>query len=251
MHIFTHHQISLYKLVLLFLSLSLMLSSCYDEDLSGSDLGYSYFPVELGTYVTYQVDSTWRDDIIGPVGSGAVSYVLRDINQSTFMDEEGREAIRVERQINAGSNWSIKDVWSRVSIVDFSEQNEENVIFVKHNFPVLEGKIWDGHIRATPQSIQEYYGQANIPTDWNYTYESVDEPYTINGFTFDSTVTVIQIDRPVVFGVAVYAKEVYAKHVGMIHKKLTVFNIQQNNSNPAIVDSIGYDFEMSVIDYGQ
>jgi len=231
--------------------LSLILSSCYDEDLSGSDLGYSYFPIEIGIYVTYQVDSAWRDDIIGPIGSGQASYVLRDINQSTFMDEEGREAIRVERQMQSGSNWSIKDVWSRVTTVDFSEQNEENVIFVKHNFPVLEDKTWDGHIRATPQSIQEYYGQANIPTDWNYTYESVDEPYTINGFTFDSTVTVIQIDRPVVFGVAVYAKEVYAKHVGMIHKKLTVYNIQQNASNPAIIDSIGYDFEMSVIDYGQ
>jgi hypothetical protein len=85
MHIFTHHQIPLHKLVLLYLSLSLMLSSCYDEDLSGSDLGYSFFPVELGTYVTYQVDSTWRDDIIGPVGSGAVSELRASRHQSIYI----------------------------------------------------------------------------------------------------------------------------------------------------------------------
>jgi len=226
------------------------LSSCYDEDLSGIDLGYDYFPVELGRYVTYEVDSSWQDDIIGPIGSGQRSYVLRDINESIFIDEGGREAIRVERRIFANNNWGIKDVWSRVVVPEYAEQNEENVIFLKHNFPVVEGKVWDGHIRATPLSVQQYYSAINIPTDWDYTYANVNEPYTIGGLTFDSTVTVIQIDRPAAFGITIFAKEVYAKHVGMVHKQLMVYNVQQDPDSPSGRDSIGYEFEMRAIDFG-
>lgn len=227
------------------------LSSCYDEDLSGIDLGYEYFPVELGKYVTYDVDSTWRDDIIGPVGAGSVSYVLREVNESTFIDEEGREAIRVERQQQVGGTWKIKDVWSRVATDIVAEQNEENVILVKHNFPVLEGKSWAGHARTTPESVLEYYKMENIPFDWDYTYTDVDMPYTVGSLTFDSTITVIQIDRPATFGVSLYSKEIYAKHVGMVHRQLRIYNLQPDTANPGEVDSIGYEWEMRAIDFGE
>lgn len=235
----------------LLLVLCMMLPSCYDEDLSGIDLGYQYFPVELGKYVTYQVDSIWRDDIIGPIGAGQLSYILRDRNESIFIDESGRNAIRVERQRQVAGGWVMKDVWSRVATLAFAEQNEENVIFIKHNFPIIEGKAWDGHARATPLSIQQYYKTENIPFDWTYTYRDLDRPFTINGLQFDSTVTVVQIDRPAVFGVTIYAEEVYAKHVGMVYKRLMVYNVQQNATNPAGRDTIGYRLEMRAIDFGQ
>jgi hypothetical protein len=233
------------------LVLGLSLSSCYDEDLSGIDLGYGYFPLELGKYVIYEVDSSWRDDIIGPIGAGHLSYILRDRNESIFLDEEGREAIRVERQRQVAGGWVMKDVWSRVITPTFAEQNEENVIFIKHNFPVIEGKSWDGHARATPLSVQQYYKADNIPFDWSYTYRDLDSPFSINGLQFDSTVTVIQIDRPAAFGITLYSEEVYAKHVGMVYKKLLVYNVQQNASNPAGRDTIGYELEMRAIDFGQ
>lgn len=228
----------------------MMLTSCYDEDLSGIDLGYAYFPLELGRYVTYDVDSTWRDDIIGPVGAGQLSYVLRVENESTFIDEAGREAVRVERRRFVNGNWPMKDVWSRVTLAAYSEQNEENVVFLKHNFPIREGKVWDGHARATPLSIHEFYRRENIPTDWEFRYKNVDIPYTIGNLTFDSTVTVVQIDRPAVFGVSLYAEEVYAKHVGLIYRKLMVYNVQQAPDDPNGRDTIGYEFEMRAIDFG-
>lgn len=226
------------------------LVSCYDEDLSGLDLGQTYFPVEIGRYVTYEVDSIWRDDPIGPIGSGQRNYILREVNESTFIDEAGREAIRVERRRQVNQNWVIKDVWSRVSADGVAEQYEENVILIKHNFPVWEGKMWEGHARTTPQSIRVYFKQENIPTNWDYTYVNVHQPYTVNGLNFDSTVTVLQVDRPAAFGVSVFSQEVYAKHIGMIHRKVTVYNVQQNPDDPNGRDTIGYDWEMRVIDFG-
>jgi len=136
----------------LFLALCVALSSCYDEDLSGTDLGYDYFPVELGRFVEYQVDSSWQDDPVGNIGSGQLSYVLRELNESTFIDEGGREAVRLERVILSGAALGIKDVWAKVVTPSFAEQNEENVIFIKHNFPIRDGKRWAGHDRATPAS---------------------------------------------------------------------------------------------------
>jgi len=72
----------------------------------------------------------------------------------------------------------------------------------------------------------------------------VDRPYTIGSLSFDSTVTVLQIDRPAIAGVSIYAKEVYAKHVGLVHRLVTLYNIQGT-------DSIGYTWEMRAIDFGQ
>lgn len=233
--------------------MSVSLSSCYLEDTDLPFIGYEYFPNELGKFVEYKVDSTWQDDPAGALGSAEAHYFLREINESYFTDEEGRNAIRVERysRQTAQGEWGIKDVWHRVRTADIAEQNEENVVFVKHNFPIRNGKVWDGNSKNLLQTLQEIYLQNSIPEVWEYTYENVHEPYTINGFTFDSTVTVVQFDRPAIFGLNVFAKEVYAKDIGLVHKQLNVFDVQQNPNNGNERDTLGFFFEMVVTDFGQ
>lgn len=195
----------------------------------------------------YKVDSTWQDDPAGPIGSVESHYFLRDLNESSFIDEENRPAIRVERysKYSPFGEWSIKDVWFRTRTVKVAEQNEENVVFIKHNFPVRAGKKWNGNSKNTLESLQEMYNQITVPEVWEYQYTNVDEPYTINGLTFDSTITVIQIDRPVSVGLDLFSKEVYAKNVGLIHKQLRMYNIQNGG-----IDTVGFSFEMVVTDFG-
>ena len=223
------------------------------EDTDLPFIGYEYYPTELGRFIEYQVDSVWQDDPIGPIGSGEVHYLLRDLNESYFIDEEGRQAVRVERywMKPTQTDWFVKDIWHRVRTPYLAEQNEENVIFVKHKFPVRNGKTWDGNARNTWQTLQEIYHQNTIPEEWPYEYYNVHEPYTINGFTFDSTVTVSQLDRSAVFGLNVFAQEVYAKDIGLIHKELRIYDVQQDLTDPLDKDSVGFTFEMVVTDYGQ
>ena len=97
------------------------------EDTDLPFIGYEYFPVEIGKYVEYRVDSLWQDDPVGQLGSGEMHYLLRELNESNFIDEEGREAVRVERWWRSDSltQWSIKDIWHRVSTPELAEQNEE------------------------------------------------------------------------------------------------------------------------------
>lgn len=231
-----------------------LIAGCYQED-TAPQPGLEYFPVNIGHWVEYTVDSVWMDEPAGAIGSGQRNYLLRELNESTFKDNEGRDMIRVERywRNSAQQSWVIKDVWGKVRTQTEAEQNEENVILRKLIFPVANNKQWNGTLRTTPLSLQEWTGFLNIPTDWSFTYSKVHEPYQINGLIFDSTVTVTQIDRQVAVGISVVSREVYAKNVGLIHRLMTVYNIQPNAQNPASPDkdSIGYRFEVRVTDFAQ
>jgi hypothetical protein len=228
------------------------LVSCYNVDSDLPYIGYEYFPTELGRFVEYRIDSIWRDDVIGQIGSAEAHYFLHDLNESAFTDEEGRPAVRVERswKQNENGNYSIKDIWYRTRTSRIAEQNEENVVFVKHNFPIKLGKVWDGNSKNTLQTLQEIYRQSAIPEQWDYQYINIHEPYTVNGFTFDSTVTVLQMDRPAIFGLSMFAQEVYAKDIGLVHKQLYIHDIQQNQFNPTQKDSVGFTFDMAVTNFG-
>jgi hypothetical protein len=240
------------KLLTITLLFGTALSGCYKEDLNLPEIGYDYFPTELGKFVEYRVDSIWQDDVIGQIGFAEAHYFLHDLNESSFVDEEGRPAVRVERswKQTQQAEYEIKDVWSRTRTSRIAEQNEENVVFIKHNFPVKEGKVWDGNSKNTLESLQEFYGLASIPEVWEYEYQNIHEPYTVNGFTFDSTITVMQLDRPAIFGLSMFAQEIYAKDIGLVHKQVYIHDIQQNQSNPNERDSIGVSFEMVITNYG-
>lgn len=241
------------KLLLISLLSLVTFSGCYKEDTEIPFIGYEYFPTEIGKFIEYKVDSIWQDDVIGQIGFAEAHYFLQDLNESDFTDEEGRPAVRVERSWKQGQNgeYSIKDIWYRTRTSEVAEQNEENVTFIKQNFPVREGKSWDGNRKNTLQTLQELYLQNGVPEVWEYQYINVNQPYTINGFTFDSTVTVLQIDRPAIFGLSMFGQEVYAKDIGLVHKQLYIHDIQQNPNNPSEKDSVGFSFDMVVTNYGE
>jgi hypothetical protein len=240
------------KAWLISLLAGLAMTGCYNEDTDLPFIGYDYFPTELGTFVEYKVDSIWQDDVIGQIGFAEAHYFLHDLNESSFTDEERRPAIRVERswKQNENGEYRIKDIWYRTRTSRIAEQNEENVVFIKHNFPIKLGKTWDGNSKNTLQTLQEIYRQSGVPEQWDYQYVNIHEPYTVNGFTFDSTVTVLQMDRPAIFGLSMFAQEVYAKDIGLVHKQLYIHDIQQNALNPTQKDSVGFRFDMVITNYG-
>lgn len=234
------------------LSLTLTLTGCYEEEALTSS-GTEYFPIELGHWVEYEVDSVWMDEPAGSLGSGETHYLLRELNESTYADEGGREVIRIERSWRADSSaaWAIKDIWGKVRTAAEAEQNEDNVILRKLIFPVRDGQIWNGTLRTTDQNLMEWTGFLNIPTDWQFTLSAVHLPFTVNGLTFDSTVTVTQYDNQVAFGLSVLSREVYARNVGLIYRSMTIYNIQPDPVDPTDKDSIGYTFEQRITGYAQ
>lgn len=207
------------------------LYSCKKDVAPPLDVGYGYFPTNVGHWIIYDVVTIEHD---APVNKHDTAvFQIKEIIESTFLDNEYRETQRIERYLRSDSTlpWVIKDVWFSNLTSSTAEKVEENVRFIKLIFPISLEKTWDGNV-SNPQDI------------WNYEYTEVDAPYTINILSFDSTVTVLQIDEGNLIEKN-YALEIYAKNVGMIYKELLLLETEVDGTI-----TIGSELTMNINSYG-
>ncbi len=213
--------------------LMLIIFSCKKDSVLSPDMGYDYFPVNTGHWVSYNVDSVVDDALAGIHDSS--NYQIKEYFESDFVDNSGRNAKRIERyfRYNDTLNWTIKDVWYANLTASTAEKVEENIRYIKLAFPVREDKTWNG-------DAYNIYNE-----DTTYKYADVDMPYTVNNMTFDSTVTVIQEEYYEDLIKKYYKVEVYARHVGLIYKKV----IDYENKG-LIGDKKGVEYTYIINSYG-
>ncbi len=206
-----------FRLSLLLLALgSLVLGSCSkDEDPAYIDLGYSYFPTDVGTWAEYTVDSLSVRRQPGDTDTVAISYVLREALVENITDAQGRPAQRVIRYTkdNNGS-WLPKDVWSQTRDNERAERTEENQRRLKLLFPPKSTYEWNTNV-------------TNNNAEFELEYQEIDQPWSVNGMTFDSTVLVVSTYPNNPFFIKIY-KERYAKHVGLVYREVDSSQTQTN-----------------------
>lgn len=187
----------------------LIIASCKKDDPVKVDVGYGYFPAEVGSWIIYDVDSTEWDDFNYPAASEVIPhrYQIKEVIESIFTDAEGREALRWVRykRDTVTDPWVIKDVWMANKTASTVEMVEENERFVRLIFPVSLSKFWNGN-------------STNMQDEWDYQYTEVDAAKTVGGLSFDSTLTVTQIEYDDCLNLYMF-EEYYAKNVGLIYKK--------------------------------
>lgn len=216
------------------------LYSCKKDVAPPIDMGYDYFPTEIGKWIIYDVDSTVYDDFSDTVI--IYQYLIKEVIESTFIDNQGLETQRIERykRLDDSLQWVIKDVWFSNRTTSTAEKVEENVRFIKLTFPVNLRNSWDGNA-------------FNTMDEWNYEYTEVDVPCTINSLSFDSTATILQINDSTYID-KIYSLEIYAKNVGMIYKELidVAANSSEIDPNTPLMDRIttGVIFTMKINSYG-
>src|SRR6266481_1017842 len=71
--------------------------SCKKDAIPPPDMGYNYFPNQVGRYVIYNVDSFYYAGI--PVVIDTFKFQIKEKIESMFTDNEGRPSIRLERYI--------------------------------------------------------------------------------------------------------------------------------------------------------
>ncbi len=191
---------------------------------------YGYYPNDLNSWIEYEV----TEIVHGSLGSDTINYFLKEIKTNEFFDNEGEVAIRIERfwKFNQNESYVIKDVWQEKVTSTAVEKVEENNRFVKLIFPVKYGEYWDGNAFNSLPLCE-------------YTYDSIHQPYSLNSFDFDSSLTVFQKD---LYTAVDYqnAFEVYAKNIGLIYKQdidlsINLYNISNINE--------GTELEMKIINY--
>lgn len=214
--------------LLLFL---LMVSSCKKEN-EIIDLHLDYFPLEIGTWIIYDVDSIAYNDFTFTVDT--FYFQVKEVVAADFTDNEGREAQRIERfyRQHPDSAWVIKNVWTANRTLKTAERVEHNVRFIKLVFPLGNSVSWDGN-------------KANTRDEVTYEYDGIHEPFTMGSLSFDSCLFVQQENELTLFSHK-YGREVYAKHIGKVF--LSKINLVK------LVDGTitsGYNYSYKAVAWGQ
>lgn len=208
--------------------------SCKKESVVLPPLSFNYFPTEKGRYIIYDVDSVYHseNDNNNDDSVYAYHYQVKDKIDSSFLDLEGRtnQILLRYRRANDTLEWELTNVWTQYLSATSAYLTEDNVQYHKLSFPISSTITWNGNDSNTGQ--EEFYF-----------YEYYHESDVINGNSFDSTLSVIQIDENN-YVEKLFGNEKYAVGVGLIYKERD----DLGKRNGQIVK--GMEYKMVVIDYG-
>lgn len=219
----------------------LILGSCNsDSEQEVYPTPQEYMPLKIGAWFQYKVDSIYFDDF--DMTSDTTEFQLKEAITDTFTDGAGNLSYRLERSKRFKNDsisydqlpWILTDVWWISDKGTSIERVEENKRFVSLNSPILEGVSWDGNA-------------FNYLEMWNYTYESVGEPFE----DFENTLTVNQILEDQFAILYQSYSEVYAKDVGLVSRSIIDVESQTIVQGVPVLERIesGIIYEQILEDY--
>lgn len=227
-----------------FLVALVLLAACKQDMATLPDGGYNYVRTAPGAYIVYEVDSVVYDDFNGD--TLRFRYQLKELIESTFTDNAGRPAQRIERYVRhyndtipyANLPWVLSRVWVAQQTTTTYERVEENVRFVRLKFPPSEGHRWNGN-------------GFNTLGNQEYEYMFVDQPFVINAYAFDSTLLVLQeLDTNRLY-YKIYTER-YARNVGLIERQvLDVFDTTLAASSVLTRIAGGLQYTSRMVEWGR
>jgi len=226
--------------LLVFSCLCIIFASCDETEEFIVDTKDAYYPLEIGKYITYSVASIRYSSISGGgTNVDTSNFQWREMVVDTFRDGENRLVYEVERmrRANASEDWQTVNVLSVTKTTDRVEWVESNRRFVKMFFPL---KLED------TSNVFQYFDEFELVSvngevleafkGWEYLVDDIDVPAAVNNFSFDSTSTISYSNSENVIELR-FAKEQYAKNIGLISKEYLILDTQ------CISDCIGMTWE--------
>lgn len=243
----------MFKYLLGIVALSIFFISCKKEKINfNTESVNDYFPMQVGKYITYNLDST----IFLPFGSRdtVVSYQVQDRVDGQIIDNLGRSAYRIIRYIRQDTtqDWAPNNTFMVVPTNTSIEYVENNLRFLKLEAPIRQNFSWKGNSYIDTYSINS---DLKYLDDWDYIYDSIDVPLTINNLVIDSTIKVSERDEVLgddpsnpatVYAEKTFSEEKYGKGIGMIYREFLHWEYQ--GPQPGIPGYYsGYGVKLSII----
>ncbi len=200
---------------------------------------YAYFPLEIGKYVVYAVDSVVYDfSSAGGTVFDSSHTVVREVVSDTLRDNTGRLLYQVERYERAVDTaaWELRSITSAERTNSQAIRTENNFRFLKLIFPLDKRSEWDGNLWLDENREIEIAGERMRPfTNWGYEVDSVDVPGLIGAFAFDSVLVVTEADDNNVIERR-FSRVKYAKHIGVVWREQLILDSQYCNQSPPPAD---------------
>lgn len=206
-----------------FVLLLMAFTSCNKEAIDYELFGPEYYPLKTGNYIIYTVDSIHFYDVT--LTSDTFTYELKELVDTLITDWNGNSSYVIKRFIRTDQNqaWQLKRVWSAQVYDDRAERQEENLRFMKLNFPVIRNKSWRGNVYITPDSAHNY------APDWLYTYTNIDTTLILNGEKLDSCIVIEQYNEQNQIEKHI-EREMYQIGTGMVFKESVFVGRQTINT---------------------
>lgn len=208
----------------------LFLISC-DETTENIDIdyGYDYYPVEIGKYIIYDVDSITYDPSANATLIDTTSYQAKEEIVDTTLDNEGRTVyvIHYSTRNDANVAWELENVYTTVVTSEWVERTEENLRFVKLLFPQRIADTWDGNRYFVEENILVTVRGETLELfkNWNSAIIDKGSSTTIGAFTFDDVLTIRHADNENLIERR-FVEEKYARTVGLIEKTVMILDTQ-------------------------
>lgn len=218
--------------------LIILFSQCQSQENPTPDnIGGAYFPLELGSFVEYQVREE-KYTVTNPVV--ILQYQVREVVADTFNDINKQKSFRIERyKRNTNTqNWTLDSVWVAKKTGSQAIRVESNLSFIKLAFPLNENTTWNGNA-------------LNALGNDDYIAKEVGWEKKVNNITYPNTATVIQADDSSLVSVD-RRREIYAENIGLIFKEQRKINYCDEAScigNNTII--FGFIYTQTLIKYGK
>lgn len=190
------------------------------------DRGVDYFPISIGDYRVYQVDSVIFDDAGNTNSLDTFSALIRERVMTATVNEKGDSTFQIERAFRRDSldPWQVTDIWTTSRIYPEAMRVEENQRLVKMEFPLYPGKRWDP-VRYLDPGIEVHVGTEDIEMFiyWSGEVIGIDQPEEVHGTQFPDVMTCYQADEDTDIERR-YVMEKYAKHIGLIARVDTILD---------------------------
>jgi len=220
-----------------------------------------YMPLKVGKYAIYKLDSI-NFYHYGQLDT-VTQYLAKDSVESFFLSNQGDTSWIVVRYLSpviGDTVWTPNESNIVTPSAHSVELSENNLRYVKLAFPIQENFTWNGnsYIADAPyQGLFDFTAPKNLNLDdWTYTYQHVNQPFTIGGTTYDSTVTILQVDDsanvPILidtsFASRTYWSETYAKNVGLIYRNTAIWEYQPPPPNSSQVGyKLGFKLTLTLL----
>lgn len=172
----------------------LTLGACKTDTLPELPGYEAYFPLSEGRYWEYSVDTIHYRET---VENDTQRWLVRLECGAVFEDLEGLSTYPVSRyrRRTASDPWRYDNTWLMRKQEGRAEWVENNLRLIKLVFPLTESNTWQGHAFLSDLEnipVLESCNNFGFLYGWQYRTEGLHQPFNQDGWSFDSTVTVLQ-----------------------------------------------------------
>ena len=222
---------------------------------------YAYFPLILGKYIVYAVDSVVYDFIPGGILRDSSRTFVREVVADTLRDNTGQLVYALERYERRSSDapWQLQAIRTAARTKQQAIATENNLRFLKLVFPMDRRSEWNGNVWIDPDLEVEVAGERmRLFSNWRYEVDSIDVKANIGPFSFDSVLVVTEADDTNIIEKR-FSKARYAKGVGLVQREQWILDSQYCNRTPPPADCTtkpwrdkaekGYILKQTAIEY--